>query len=789
MSQGSGDGHTNANQRVLQNDTPAELPHRNLDIDTSVSVHGEATEVTSPMHAAAEPPGVTNTHHINVSLNEHGQPIIEPGNVPDLLPPLYPHIAGTNEDRESPQGPDMLLNRSADMHPQAPAEAALHEHNAAVIVSEVGTDALLQRAFSIGAEDEREEPHTTPISIEEILIETSHSSQAGTFLGITEEAGLCTDEKAARNNLKSPKAPSRAEEEAHGDRADGMNCPICMELWTGEGVHRICCLACGHLFGRSCIRRWLNQRGKKNSKCPHCNRKARIEDIRNLYVPSLTVIDDKNQQLLEELGVLKSKNKELVVQNEKLKKEFQSLQAMVAASRPQNMSRSKESFFSKRSLHTLQGCPYEQSYIVENQTKRCNFGQAYGMDTHKVQRAVTIHDNVFREHFELQEEFSLLGAKVFDMDSYSQMLLVAQKSTSNGAFILNKISLLSLSDTMMMPLPPCTGAVRDIRIAPPGGKLPGRLALVASLGKMISLFSLESNNAVLTYKLKSPCWSCAWDPIEPNYVFAGLQDGALIIFDLRQTSSPLRSLQSLCRQPVHTLHPTNECNLPQGIQRNGLLTACSSGVCFWDSSIRNLDNSRPHAITCSNNTGICVALAYNHVANVGVATFRDKPSVHQAGSTSHNVDTAFSEPSIISSQPNTQLNLGLHPLQGSHYPLMKNVCTSPSGSECHASDNLVHSADGSRMDCGWKYGNPMSGNVSPVGMHRSAVISSSRLGSVFAFGDEETRAVMLWDVKTLTVMDRLKAHCSPILDVKNMNVGEHAILGCISSTNLQVYKR
>ncbi|KAI5062876.1 hypothetical protein GOP47_0021423 [Adiantum capillus-veneris] len=727
MSQGSGNDDARTDQSLLQNDAPAEsgsLPYRNSNISRPVSVSGEATEATEQSSPMLTVVGTLWVANAQITLEEHEQRALEPGNVTDTLPITNPHIVGPNEERDSPQEADMMLNMPIHTPSRAPVPSASHDHDEDATVGEVGIDVLPQRDFSTGAEEQQGEAPTEPVSIEEVPIETSHSPYEGTTLGIAEGAGPCTDDKTVTNNINSPKAPSRAEEEAHGETADGMNCPICMEPWTGEGIHRICCLACGHLFGRSCIRRWLNQRGKKNSKCPHCNRKARIEDIRNLYVPSLTVVDDKNQQLLEELGVLKSKNKELVVQNEKLRKDYQNLQAVVAA-RPQDMSRSKENFFTKRSLHTLQGCSSRQSYIVENQTKRRNFGQTYGMDTHKLQKTVTVNDNNLPEQFQLQEEFSLLGAKVFDMDAYSQMLLVAQKSTAvNGAFILNKISLLSLTDTLMMPLPPCTGAVRDIRVAPPSGKLPGRLALVASLGKTVSLFSLESNNVVLTYKLQSPCWSCAWDPDEPNYVFAGSQDGALTIFDLRQTSSPLRSLQSFCRQPVHTLHPINECNLPQGRQRNGVLTACSSGVYFWDSSIRDLDNSRPRAIACSDNSGICVAVAYNHLANMAVATFRDKPSVHQAGSMNHTADAAFSEPNHTSFQPNTQLNLGFHPLRASHYPLVKSGCTPTSGPDLQTTHGTLQCEAGSSMDCGWKYGNPMFGNASPVGMHR---LSQSRI--------------------------------------------------------------
>ena len=34
-------------------------------------------------------------------------------------------------------------------------------------------------------------------------------------------------------------------------------CPICLEPWTASGDHRIVCLACGHLFGESCVLTWL----------------------------------------------------------------------------------------------------------------------------------------------------------------------------------------------------------------------------------------------------------------------------------------------------------------------------------------------------------------------------------------------------------------------------------------------------------------------------------------------------------------------------------------------------
>lgn len=50
------------------------------------------------------------------------------------------------------------------------------------------------------------------------------------------------------------------------------------------------------------------------------------------------------------------------------------------------------------------------------------------------------------------------------------------------------MSLVDLSEGDCVNLPFGTGAIRDIRIAPAGTRAPGRLALVASLGKKLSIF-------------------------------------------------------------------------------------------------------------------------------------------------------------------------------------------------------------------------------------------------------------------------------------------------------------
>lgn len=65
-------------------------------------------------------------------------------------------------------------------------------------------------------------------------------------------------------------APSAGGAAAGGDDAEGAACSICYDALTDGPPHRAAALRCGHIFGESCVRRWLSE-GKR--RCPQCNHK------------------------------------------------------------------------------------------------------------------------------------------------------------------------------------------------------------------------------------------------------------------------------------------------------------------------------------------------------------------------------------------------------------------------------------------------------------------------------------------------------------------------------------
>ncbi|KAI8080406.1 hypothetical protein BDF21DRAFT_418967 [Thamnidium elegans] len=91
-----------------------------------------------------------------------------------------------------------------------------------------------------------------------------------------------------------------------------ITCTICSEVWTSGGGHCLVSLKCGHLFGKSCITRWITERahklGDKKTFCPICMKPARLNDIRIVVPIKLVVKDTAEINILKkEVEMKKSK--------------------------------------------------------------------------------------------------------------------------------------------------------------------------------------------------------------------------------------------------------------------------------------------------------------------------------------------------------------------------------------------------------------------------------------------------------------------------------------------------
>jgi hypothetical protein len=125
-------------------------------------------------------------------------------------------------------------------------------------------------------------------------------------------------------------------------------CSICLEPWACSGLHQICCLECGHLFGKNCIEKWLNQ--KKN--CPKCLQKSFKNQIRLLYHENISSMNDdqitETKKLLETERELRkeAEKKFFNIQREhnNVKKELEELKSKMKlkSTNTQNVSKSNQ---------------------------------------------------------------------------------------------------------------------------------------------------------------------------------------------------------------------------------------------------------------------------------------------------------------------------------------------------------------------------------------------------------------------------------------------------------------
>ncbi|GJX84478.1 E3 ubiquitin protein ligase RFWD3 [Tanacetum coccineum] len=97
-------------------------------------------------------------------------------------------------------------------------------------------------------------------------------------------------------------------------------------------VKRSRCLPCGHIFGLSCINKWIQLR-RMQAKCPQCNVKIGPSGVTKLYASPVVLVEEEDQQKKNEVSNdkdLKKENSNLLLIQEMLLKELRLLKKQVS---------------------------------------------------------------------------------------------------------------------------------------------------------------------------------------------------------------------------------------------------------------------------------------------------------------------------------------------------------------------------------------------------------------------------------------------------------------------------
>lgn len=390
-------------------------------------------------------------------------------------------------------------------------------------------------------------------------------------------------------------------------------CTICMEEWTIGSDHRISCLKCGHLFGRSCIERWIKEKGSA-AQCPTCNKPAKRADLRNLWCKTLKAADNTEvsqlQQLLEgERKLRKTDSAVIFHQNlkldlahndiEKLKKgiierdeKIAKLQAII--DRFNQLRAQKMAQINEGQNNDRHGVERDTDSVTMN-VNDIDFENDDDLDA-----VIDIEPKELKGMFHFAQNVDIgpnAGCKGFSMCPTSCVLILAQQTprgTRNifGNFGLRKFSIIDTNQKEFIPLH--TKPITSIHLKPVGD-----LILTSSLDKTVKLTSISNNTSVNTYHCTYDPVCAAWSPNREQQFYVASSNCYIGLYDIRNTSECIyQTNQRIANSGLVAMAPSTSAD-----DLHGLLVNDSKGSQFLELSdssqydLENIDRSIEH-LTC-----------------------------------------------------------------------------------------------------------------------------------------------------------------------------------------------
>ncbi|GFO20948.1 E3 ubiquitin-protein ligase rfwd3-like [Plakobranchus ocellatus] len=372
------------------------------------------------------------------------------------------------------------------------------------------------------------------------------------------------------------KVKVEVEEAAHDDEDC---CPICLEPWSTGGEHRITSLQCGHLFGSSCITKWVDQA----KSCPQCKAKAKKSDFRGLFVKKISAEDTSQRDramLLLELEKDKCRQLERCEATLRMKLETQAQDLELMRRECSHMKAELTSRVAEANL-SASASSQDPQPSTSNST-----GSTTSNITGKSSSTSSQVSSLKRFHTFQRIYISQEGqCRVFDFSKDLGMTVISQKS-SNPLFRGYGIKMLARDFRPLSYQPLHSMQIRDMSFRP--GTLDGML-LTCSLDKTVLLSSVNSKAVIQKYSLDSAVWCCAWNTHDTNLFYVGMGQGVVREFDIRRTNAHVRDVLENGGSPISNVQFWRGSD-SQGNFFQGLLIAQLQNLVFKQQVRNNFTN-------------------------------------------------------------------------------------------------------------------------------------------------------------------------------------------------------
>ena len=328
-----------------------------------------------------------------------------------------------------------------------------------------------------------------------------------------------------------------SEEEENGCDTSSA-CMICMEEFTLGSEHRICCLKCGHLFGRSCIERWIKEKGS-HAKCPNCNKPTKKVDIRDIWCKAIKASDDSEfrelKKALENERKLRRTDAATLFQNnlriEVLHEELDRLKHII-------IDRDQKILKLERLIDNINKCRAQKMAATDGGESN-ELPDIMHLDPEQLQMDINVNvqPKELKGMFHPTEEVissSIGGCKSLALCPVSSVILVAQPGQTGatgvfGKFGLKKFSTLASKLQEFIPLHSKT--ITSIQLKPFGD-----LILTTSQDKKIKLTSIHNNTCVQSYSSQFDPTCVSWSIHRDQQFYVGFGNCYVSLYDIRNTS-------------------------------------------------------------------------------------------------------------------------------------------------------------------------------------------------------------------------------------------------------------
>ncbi|KAF9435361.1 RING finger and WD repeat domain-containing protein 3 [Entomortierella beljakovae] len=141
-------------------------------------------------------------------------------------------------------------------------------------------------------QEQDQEDNEEVIHINGAQIENAGTHSQGRQQQLSQDADFQSQNQVVTRARGGPGEVGIPEPRPRNVETEESVCSICFEPWTNSGNHRLASIKCGHLFGESCILKWIAQRSRDGAvKCPECNHPTKRRDVRRLWSKSVVVLD------------------------------------------------------------------------------------------------------------------------------------------------------------------------------------------------------------------------------------------------------------------------------------------------------------------------------------------------------------------------------------------------------------------------------------------------------------------------------------------------------------------